>query len=518
MRVEPSERSAAGEPTRITGRNPRDSFYYYYYYSNTNNIAIYYTMSSEYLRSNPLAEHNSGIALSSKELPLHGGGTGNMYPGQGGRAFVQGGGGMSQFYSSDVGNPENAYANGSYAPVTVGYNSVTRGGRRRGSGSKRKLRRIRRTKRKVARYSRRRNKKNLIPVPQMTGGGGGTAGNPPASPPPAHSSMQDTSLEEVVFDIDERDVTPSPGSLGLDFDLRSPAAPPAADVGGISSRLGNLQLQSNPAGGCNCDCGANSAASAAEAAAASARAAAAAAVSARAAVLPPELDEANLPAEFHDPISLDCVDCGYPMVLGTPEFEGRVDVPPYGSRCGDCARADAGAGAGAALPTELEEFAFTCVDCGYPIMINSPQFEGRVDVPYGSRCGDCARADAGAAGAGAGASDDSMGEEDEVAFVCDDCGQDVITGSREHGGRRTFGDNTYCGDCARFHLDEESDGMSNNSSSDGDGMYGGSISSKKNTRSIHSKNKRKNLKSRLTKKLKMKGANNRKKRRTLRKK
>ncbi len=408
-------------------------------------------MSSEYLRSNPLAEHNSGIALSSKELPLHGGGTGNMYPGQGGRAFVQGGGGMSQFYSSDVGNPENAYANGSYAPVTVGYNSVTRGGRRRGSGSKRKLRRIRRTKRKVARYSRRRNKKNLIPIPQMTGGGGGAAGNPPDSPP-------------------------APGSLGLDFDLRSPAAPPAADVGGISSRLGNLQLQSNPAGGCNCDCGgnaaaasaANAAADAAEAAAASARAAAAAAV------LPPELDELNLPAEFHNLDAFNCVDCGYPVMYGSPQFEGRVDVP-NGSRCGDCARADAGADAGAG------------------------------------------------AGADAGASDDSMGEEDEVAFVCDDCGQEIMFRSRENDGRRTFGRNTYCGDCARYHLDEESDGMSNNSSSDGgmsdgEGTYGGSISSKKNTRSTHSKNKRKNLKSRLTKKLKMKGANNRKKRRTLRKK
>ena len=493
MRVEPSERSAAGEPTRITGRNPRDSFYYYYYYSNTNNIAIYYTMSSEYLRSNPLAEHNSGIALSSKELPLHGGGTGNMYPGQGGRAFVQGGGGMSQFYSSDVGNPENAYANGSYAPVTVGYNSVTRGGRRRGSGSKRKLRRIRRTKRKVARYSRRRNKKNLIPVPQMTGGGGGAAGNLPASPP-------------------------APGSLGIDFDLRSPAAPPAAppaaDVGGISSRLGNLQLQSNPAGGCNCDCGANSAASAAEAAAASARAAAAAAVSARAAVLPPELDEANLPAEFHDPISLDCVDCGYPMVLGTPEFEGRVDVPPYGSRCGDCARADAGAGAGAALPPELEEFAFTCVDCGIPIMRGSLQDEGHLRHFNGTQsCGDCV-ADA----AAALEEDDPMEEEDEVAFPCAHCGDNIMLRSRENGGRHTIDGNQYCDVCFALHLDEESDGMSNNSSSDGDGMYGGSISSKKNTRSIHSKNKRKNLKSRLTKKLKMKGANNRKKRRTLRKK
>jgi hypothetical protein len=82
--------------------------------------------SSQYLHSNPLAEHNSGIALSSKEIPV--GGTGNMYMGQGGRAFVQGGGGMSQFHSFAGGDGNNAYAHGSYAPVTVGYNSVTRGG------------------------------------------------------------------------------------------------------------------------------------------------------------------------------------------------------------------------------------------------------------------------------------------------------------------------------------------------------------------------------------------------------
>ena len=105
-------------------------------------------MSSEYLRSNPLAEHNSGIALSSKELPpSQAGGTGNMYQGQGGRAFVQGGGGMSQYHSFANDGPDNAYARGSYAPVTVGYNSVTRGGRRRGSGSMRKLRRKTKTKR-----------------------------------------------------------------------------------------------------------------------------------------------------------------------------------------------------------------------------------------------------------------------------------------------------------------------------------------------------------------------------------
>jgi hypothetical protein len=96
-------------------------------------------MSSEYLNSNPLAEHNSGIALSSKQVPV--GGTGNMYMGQAGRAFVQGGGGMSQFYSFNGGKPEDAYAHGSYAPVAVGHNSVTRGG-----GSRRKARNAHKTK------------------------------------------------------------------------------------------------------------------------------------------------------------------------------------------------------------------------------------------------------------------------------------------------------------------------------------------------------------------------------------
>jgi hypothetical protein len=97
--------------------------------------------SSEYLRSNPLAEHNSGIALSSKEVPITGGSSGNMYPGQGGRAFVQGGGGMSQYHSFDGGNADSMYARGSYAPVTVGHNSVTSGGSRRRGRSRGRSRR-----------------------------------------------------------------------------------------------------------------------------------------------------------------------------------------------------------------------------------------------------------------------------------------------------------------------------------------------------------------------------------------
>ena len=106
-----------------------------------------------YLRSNPLAEHNSGIALSSKDIPQNGG-TGNMYDGQGGRAFVQGGGGMSQFYSFNPGvaDSDSAHARGSYAPVTVGMNSVATGG---GGGS------TRRKKNSSASRRRSRNRRRL---------------------------------------------------------------------------------------------------------------------------------------------------------------------------------------------------------------------------------------------------------------------------------------------------------------------------------------------------------------------
>lgn len=106
-----------------------------------------------YLRSNPLAEHNSGIALSSKDIPQNG--TGNMYDGQGGRAFVQGGGGMSQFYSfhPGVSDADSAHARGSYAPVTVGMNSVapTTGGstRRKKSLATSRRRSYRRNRRRV---------------------------------------------------------------------------------------------------------------------------------------------------------------------------------------------------------------------------------------------------------------------------------------------------------------------------------------------------------------------------------
>ncbi len=117
---------------------------------------------SQYMNSNPLAEHNAGIALSSKQIPVGGGGaTGNMYQGQAGRAFVQGGGGMSQFHSFDGGNVDSAYARGSYAPVTVGYNSVTSGG---GSRSRK------RSNKRKSRKTGRRNKNRSCDI--VTGFGG----------------------------------------------------------------------------------------------------------------------------------------------------------------------------------------------------------------------------------------------------------------------------------------------------------------------------------------------------------
>ena len=94
-------------------------------------------MTTQYMHSNPLNQHNAPLAVSSKDAQGLNNGTGNMYQGQGGRAFPQSGGGATQFYSAKLDGPENAFAHGSYAPVTVGYNSLTRGGRRRGrSGRK----------------------------------------------------------------------------------------------------------------------------------------------------------------------------------------------------------------------------------------------------------------------------------------------------------------------------------------------------------------------------------------------
>lgn len=108
-----------------------------------------------YLHSNPLAEHNSGIALSSKEIPQNTG-TGSMYQGQGGRAFVQGGGGMSQYYSFNpsVSKTENAHAHGSYAPVTVGINSSAGGMVSQSGGRSRSRSRSRKHSRRVRHRSR----------------------------------------------------------------------------------------------------------------------------------------------------------------------------------------------------------------------------------------------------------------------------------------------------------------------------------------------------------------------------
>ncbi len=75
-----------------------------------------------------------------------------MYQGQAGRAFVQGGGGASQYYSFNPGNSDSdsAHARGSYAPVSVGLNSVATGGgrsRSRGRSYKKKLTTYRRNRR-----------------------------------------------------------------------------------------------------------------------------------------------------------------------------------------------------------------------------------------------------------------------------------------------------------------------------------------------------------------------------------
>ena len=111
-----------------------------------------------YLHSNPLAEHNSGIALSSKDIPQNSG-TGNMYQGQGGRAFVQGGGGMSQFYSFNpsVSESENVHARGSYAPVSVGINSSA-DGMVGGRGSRRQRKKSQSRSRSKSTYRNRRRR------------------------------------------------------------------------------------------------------------------------------------------------------------------------------------------------------------------------------------------------------------------------------------------------------------------------------------------------------------------------
>lgn len=76
--------------------------------------------SENFLKVNPLAEHNGNIALSSNEIPTVG--TGSLYQGQGGRAFVQGGG-SSSYYGFNVGENGAEHTRGSYAPIILGNNA-----------------------------------------------------------------------------------------------------------------------------------------------------------------------------------------------------------------------------------------------------------------------------------------------------------------------------------------------------------------------------------------------------------
>jgi len=77
-----------------------------------------------------------------------------MYQGQAGRAFVQGGGGASDYYSvhANTNAPvsETVHARGSYLPVSVSSNSAVTGGRSRSRS------RSRRHKKKTAAYRRHR--------------------------------------------------------------------------------------------------------------------------------------------------------------------------------------------------------------------------------------------------------------------------------------------------------------------------------------------------------------------------
>jgi len=116
----------------------------------------------DYLKSNPLAEHNSGIALSSNQLPT--GGYGNMYNGQAGRAFVQGGGNGGSYYGYNGVENGAEYTRGAYVPIVVGSNananassptlcisgggSASRKRRNMKKGSKKQSRRYKRSYRK----------------------------------------------------------------------------------------------------------------------------------------------------------------------------------------------------------------------------------------------------------------------------------------------------------------------------------------------------------------------------------
>lgn len=120
-------------------------------------------MSGEnnYLIVNPLAEHNSNIALSSKNIPNVG--TGSFYQGQGGRAFVQGGGSASSYFGFNVGESGTEHTRGSYPSIISGNNanasspfSIKNGGRKR----LRKIRGKKRITKAKKRYSRKHNSRN----------------------------------------------------------------------------------------------------------------------------------------------------------------------------------------------------------------------------------------------------------------------------------------------------------------------------------------------------------------------
>lgn len=112
--------------------------------------------ADHFLKVNPLAEHNGNIALSSNEIPTVG--TGSLYQGQGGRAFVQGGG-SSSYYGFNVGESGAEHARGSYAPFILGNNANASSSNmflKSGGSKKRNISSKRKTKNRRLRYSSRK--------------------------------------------------------------------------------------------------------------------------------------------------------------------------------------------------------------------------------------------------------------------------------------------------------------------------------------------------------------------------
>jgi len=116
------------------------------------------------MNSNPLAEHNAGIALSSKQIPVGGGGTGNMYQGQAGRAFVQGGGGSRRRKRSNKSKSKRKVRKTGRRNKKCGCDIVTGFG---GLRSSRRMRTCRRCK------SCRRSRKHRSQRKSQSGGGWG---------------------------------------------------------------------------------------------------------------------------------------------------------------------------------------------------------------------------------------------------------------------------------------------------------------------------------------------------------